>query len=60
MDNFTGEDSAVRWEDWLPTLERAATWNGWSDEESLMQLAGRLRGWALVEWNLLSREEKST
>ena len=60
MDNFTGEDSAVRWEDWLHTLERAATWNGWSDEESLMQLAGHLRGWALVEWNLLSGEEKST
>ena len=60
VDNFTGEDSAVRWEDWLPTLERAATWNGWSDEESLMQLAGRLRGRALVEWNLLSGEEKST
>ena len=60
MDNFTGEDSAVRWEDWLHTLERAATWNGWSDEESLMQLAGHLRGRALVEWNLLSGEEKST
>ena len=58
--NFTGEDSAVRWEDWLHTLERAATWNGWSDEESLMQLAGHLRGRVLVEWNLLSGEEKIT
>ena len=59
MDNFTGEDSTIRWEDWLPTLERAATWNGWSDEESLMLLASRLRGQALVEWNLLSGEEKT-
>ena len=25
---------------WLPTLERASTWNGWSGDELLLQLAG--------------------
>ena len=56
----TGEDPQTRFEDWLPTLTRAATWNLWSDEECLMQLAGHLRGRASVEWNLLSSEEKLT
>ena len=27
VDLFTGKSSDVLWEDWLPTLERAATWN---------------------------------
>ena len=55
VDAYTGEDlEAVRLEDWLPTLERAATWNGWTDEERLMQLAGHLRGRALAEWNLVT------
>ncbi len=30
----------VRLDDWFPTLDRATVWNGWSDEEALMQLAG--------------------
>lgn len=58
MDSFTSEDPDVQLEDWLPTLARAATWNNWSDEDTLMQLAG-LRGRALTEWNLLSTDEKS-
>ena len=49
VDSFTAEDPSLRWEDWLRTLERAAMWNDWSAEESLMQLAGHLRGRALVE-----------
>ena len=24
--SFTVEDSSIHWDDWLPTLERAATW----------------------------------
>ncbi len=47
----------VRFEDWLPTLKRASKWNRWSEEESLLQLAGHLRGKALQEWNLLSAVE---
>ena len=60
VEPYTGEDPQTRFEDWLPTLTRAATWNLWSDEECLMQLVGHLRGRALVEWNLLSSEEKLT
>ena len=43
VDAFTGEDAEIRFEDWQLTLSRAATWNGWSDEEALIQLAGHLR-----------------
>ena len=31
-------------EDWLPALQRVAAWNGWSNEEKLLQLAGHMRG----------------
>ena len=44
VESFTGEESSVHWDDWLPTLERAATWNNWSEQEKLIQLAGHLRG----------------
>ena len=60
MDAFTGEDAEVHFEDWLPALERAAVWNGWSDEERLMQLAGYLRGRALQDWNLLAGTDRAT
>ena len=36
-------------DNWIPILEQAASWNGWTEEESLMQLAGHLRGRALLE-----------
>ena len=49
VDPFTGEDPEVRFVDWLPTLTRASQWNEWTPEESLMQLAGHLRGHALQE-----------
>lgn len=44
VDSFSAENPETQFEDWLPTLRRAADWNGWSDEESLIQLAGHLRG----------------
>ena len=60
IDSFTGEDPEVRIDDWLPALKRAASWNGWSEAETLIQLAGHLRGRALQEWNLLGESEHST
>ena len=60
VDACTGENTEIRFQDWLPTLDRATSWNGWSDGESLKQLAGHLRGRALQEWNLLCEEEKAT
>ena len=50
---FSGEDPAVTADDWLPSLERASAWNGWSVTEKLMQLPGYLKGRALQEWSLL-------
>ena len=43
------EDKNVRVEDWVPALERAAQWNGWTKSEQLLQLAGHLQGKALQE-----------
>jgi len=60
IDPFTGENPEIRLDDWLPTLERASVWNGWSEEETLLQLAGYLRNRALQEWNLLSGEDRGT
>ena len=60
IDPFCGTDPEVRLDDWLPTLECAAVWNNWSNEERLIQLAGHLHGRALQEWNLLSSDEKSS
>ena len=44
VESFNGEDTSVHWNDWLPTLEQAATWNNWSEQEKLIQLAGHLHG----------------
>ena len=60
IDPYTGEDPEVRIDDWLPALKRAASWNDWSEVETLIQLAGHLRGRALQEWNLLSETDRST
>ena len=60
IDSFTGEDSEIRFDDWIPTLERAATWNNWTEDETLMQLAGYLRGRALQEWNLITPADRRT
>ena len=40
VEPFNGESEAMRLEDWLPALERAATWNDWTEEDRLLQLAG--------------------
>ena len=47
VEPFSGEMEAVRLDDWLPALERAATWNDWTEEDRLLQLAGHLRGRAV-------------
>jgi len=60
VDSFTGESNDLTWEDWLPTLMRAATWNEWSEEVKLLQLAGYLRVKALQEWNLISTKDCSS
>ena len=49
IDPFTAEDIGITFDDWLAILERAAIWNEWTPEQSLMQLAGHLRGRALQE-----------
>ena len=60
VEPYTGEDPNTLWEDWLPMFERAASWNGWTEQERLLQLAGHLRGKALQEWGLLNNDHKST
>jgi len=52
IDPFTGESAELCFVDWLPSLERATIWNGRSEQDRLMQLAGHLRRKALQEWNL--------
>ena len=53
VNEFSGDEPECLLEDWLPSLERASLWNGWSEEEKMIQLAGHLKGRALQEWNLL-------
>lgn len=60
VDPFTGEDPNIMFDEWLPSLERASEWNRWSDQELLLQLAGHLRGKALREWGLISKDEKAS
>ena len=60
IDSFDGESSDTRFDDWFPMLQRAATWYGWSEEETLLQLAGHLRRRAFQEWNLLDSSDKMT
>ena len=60
VDSFSGEDECMRFEDWLPTLVRASTWNGWREDDTLIQLAGHLRGRALQEWNLVPVRERGS
>ena len=60
IDPFSAEELDEHWDEWLPTFERAADWNGWSDAERLLQLAGHLRGKARQEFSLLTPDEKST
>lgn len=60
IDKFFGESPEVHLDDWLPSLQRAASWYKWTEEETLIQLAGDLKGRALAKWNLLSRNGTGT
>ena len=60
IEPYTGENVELHFEEWLITLNRAADWNQWNDEERLMQLAGYLRGRALLEWTLLEESDRSS
>ena len=60
VDPFCGEVAGMTFDDWYPSLKRAAHWNQWTDEDTLIQLAGHLRGRALQEWTLLREPEKKT
>ena len=60
IDPFAGDDKSPRFEEWLPSLERAADWNAWTDEQKLLQLAGNLRGRAVQEWSLIPAEDRTT
>ena len=57
---FSGDSYEVLFDDWLPSLERTAEWNGWSESDKLLQLAGHLKGKALQEWMLVDQKEKSS
>ena len=59
VDPYTGEDIEVWWEDWLPTFERAASWNKWTDGEKVIQLAGHLKKRALMEWNSIEEADRN-
>ena len=60
VDAFSGHDGVFHFGNWLPSLERAAAWNAWADEEKLLQLAEHLHGRALQEWNLIPVEDRSS
>ena len=49
-------EQEITLDDWLSSLRRAADWNGWTEEEILMQLAGHLKGRARQEWNLMNTD----
>ena len=49
VEPYTGENPDILWEEWFPMFERAASWNGWTEQDRLLQLAGHLRGKALQE-----------
>ena len=55
-----GEEPEICLEDWLPSLQCAATWNGWTEGELLLQFAGHLRGRTLQEWSLLDEASKES
>ena len=59
MEIFSGEDSESTLDDWLPTLTRAADWNGWTKLELLIQLAGLLKGQACQNWSRMGESETS-
>ena len=60
VEMFSAGNPGICLDDWLPSLQRAANWNNWTEEEQLIQFAGYLKGRVLAEWNLLSPQETCT
>ena len=60
IDPFSAEGLAEQWDEWLPTFERVAEWNNWSESAYVLQLAGHWRGKARKEFSLLTSEETFT
>ena len=60
IDPFNGEAQDIALDDWIPAHRRVAKWNGWTEHETLIQLAGHMRGRALQDWNLLQQSEKGS
>ena len=44
VDPFTGEDVTSTLDNWLPSLQTAATWYGWTEDEYMIRLGGHLNG----------------
>ena len=57
VDPYSAESEDERWDDWLPSFERAAQWNGWTDSDAL---AGHMRGKARQEFLLLPERDKTS
>jgi len=53
---FTGKDPSVTMREWLPSLQQAADWNEWSNDETFIQLARHPKSKALQKWELLDIE----
>ena len=60
VDKHTREDPEIHFDDWFPGFQRAACCNGWTDDDTLIQLVGYFCGKALQEWNLLLKFNKAT
>ena len=60
IDPFDEESLEVRFEHWLPMVQYATTWNGWSEQETLLQPEGHLHKHTYQEWNLLNDRDKQT
>ena len=45
VDPFTAENEEMRFDDWILTLERAAAWNNWSEEDATC--------WTLAQQSLI-------
>lgn len=60
VEALTEEDPECPLYDWLPTLQRAAEWNGWGSDDMLLQLASHLKGCAHQEWTPLCPVEKGS
>ena len=60
IESYTKEESSIHRDDWLPTLDRAATWNNWSKQEKLIRLAGHLHERAQRERDIIAEVSKTS